>query len=250
MSRLSSEVLLAQTAHRQQWALPVRRWIMAQSWEHLLFAHWPIDTDALRPLIPPDLPIDTFDGQAWLGVVPFEMRNVHFRGISPAPLLSAFPELNVRTYVTLDEKPGVWFFSLDAANLPAVQFARRVYHLPYFMATMRVQVSGGTVNYRSARHARPAEFRGSYRPVSEVYTSQPGTLEYWLTERYYLYAADRRGRLYRGAIQHAPWPLQRAEASIEQETTALSHGLRLPDVPPLLHYAHHIDVLAWPIERV
>jgi uncharacterized protein YqjF (DUF2071 family) len=250
MSRLSSEALLAQTAHREQWALPTRPWVMAQTWEHLLFAHWPISVDALRSLIPPDLPIDTFDGQAWLGVVPFEMRNVHFRGVPPMPLLSAFPELNVRTYVTHNGKPGVWFFSLDAANFPAVQFARRVYHLPYFMATMHVQISGDTVTYRSARHTRPAEFRGRYRPVSEVYTSQPGTLESWLTERYYLYAADRRGRLYRGAIQHVPWPLQKAEAEIEQETTALSHGLRLPDIPPLLHYAHHIDVLAWSIEPI
>src|SRR5690606_26883882 len=144
MSRLSSEALLAQTAHREQWALPTRPWVMAQTWEHLLFAHWPISVDALRSLIPPDLSIDTFDGQAWLGVVPFEMRNVHFRAVPPMPLLSAFAELNVRTYVTHNGKPGVWFFSLDAANFPAVQFARRGYHLPYFMATMHVQISGDT----------------------------------------------------------------------------------------------------------
>lgn len=238
MSRLSSE------------ALPARPWLMAQTWEHLLFAHWPLSADMLRPLIPPDLTVDTFDGQAWVGVVPFEMRNIHFRGLPPVPLLSAFPELNVRTYVLKDDKPGVWFFSLDAANLPAVRFARQFYHLPYFMATMRVTCSGETVSYASSRHAADAVFRGSYRPVSEIYQFAPGTLEYWLTERYYLYAADRGGRIYRGAIQHEPWPLQKAEADILEESTARSHGIILPDTPPLLHYAHHIDVLAWSIEAL
>lgn len=250
MCPLSSKALLADNAHRRQWAVPTRPWLMAQTWQHLLFAHWPISVDALRPLIPAALPIDTFDGQAWLGVVPFEMRNIRFRGSAPAPGLSAFPELNVRTYVNHDGKPGVWFFSLDAANATAVWFARRFYNLPYFRAQMRVRIHETTIDYFSSRLLAPATFSGTYQPTSEVYQSTPGTLEYWLTERYYLYAADRRGRLYRGAIQHRPWPLQHAEAELTEETTARSHGLHLPDTPPLLHYAHTIDVLAWPIEAV
>ena len=248
MSPSYPSTLLNAQAHRQQWPLPAHPWIMTQTWERLLFAHWPVDVEALRPLIPASLPIDTYDGQAWVGVVPFEITTLRPRNIPRLPGLSAFPELNVRTYVTRDGRPGVWFFSLDAANPLAVRFARWVYHLPYFTADMRVTMQGTIVHYDSARRSAPAVFRGRYAPVSEVFTSKPGTLEHWLTERYYLYAAGKRGRLYRAAIHHLQWPLQMAEAEIEQETTALSHGLHLPDVPPLLHYAHHLDMLTWFIE--
>ncbi len=255
MSRPSSDsaALLAAREHRQQWPLPAAPWLMAQSWHNLLFAHWPLPIEVLRPLIPDSLTIDTFKGEAWLGVVPFHMSGVRLRGLPPLPLTSAFPELNVRTYVSHNDKPGVWFFSLDADHYPAVMAARLFFRLPYFKARMQVQVMGDTVHYDSRRtHPGSAsgEFRGLYRPVSDVFHSLPGTLEYWLTERYYLYTADSREQVYRAAVHHHPWPLQLAEAEIETETTAASHGLHLPDTPPLLHYAHHLDVLAWLIERV
>lgn len=226
---------------------------MAQSWHRLLFAHWPIAVDDLRPHIPPGLEIDTYDGQAWLGVVPFEMSDIRARRLPPVPLFSAFPELNVRTYVTRDGLPGVWFFSLDADHFPAVAFARRFFHLPYFKAQMRVQLRGETVLYTSSRNhpgAAAADFRGAYQPCSPVFQAQRGTLEYWLTERYYLYAADKQARLYRGPIHHPPWPLQQAEADIVQETMVASHGLTLPDTAPLLHYAHRMDMLVWHIENL
>ena len=226
---------------------------MSQTWQHLLFAHWPVPVESLRPHIPAGLPIDTFDGQAWLSIVPFEMRRIHKRGWPPVPFFSAFPELNVRTYINRDDKPGVWFFSLDADHFPAVYFARMVYHLPYFKAKMLVQMRDDTVLYESSRNhprAAPAVFRGAYRPVGEVFQAEPGTLEYWLTERYYLYASGPQGRLYRGAIHHLPWPLQPAEADIVQETVAASHGLALPAIAPLLHYAHSLEILAWNIEPI
>ena len=253
MSPLSSEALLAQQNHRQQWPLPRYEWLMAQSWHHLLFAHWPVTVDDLRPYIPAALPIDTFDGQAWLGVVPFEMCSIRLRGLPPVPGFSAFPELNMRTYILHEDKPGVWFFSLDADHFPAVYAARWLYHLPYFKAKMKLLIRDDAVLYRSVRNhprAAPAVFRGVYRPTDDVFQAMPGSLEHWLTERYYLYAADKLGRLYRGAIHHFPWPLQPAEADIVQETVATSHGLPLPDIEPLLHYAHELDILVWGIEPI
>ena len=244
--------MFEETAHRP-WPLPNAPWVFSQSWHHLLFAHWPVPPDALRPLIPGGLQLDTFEGQAWLGVVPFDIRSFKLRDLVPLPFMSAFPELNVRTYVTGKDKPGVWFFSLDAASKLAVAGARAIYHLPYFNASMSVRVEGETVHYwsrRTHRNALPAEFVGTYRPTGPVYRSQPGTLDHWLTERYCLYAADRRGRLYRGEIHHHPWPLQPAEPEITTNTMAMAHGIHLPDLLPLLHYARRLDVAMWPVYRI
>lgn len=240
---------MTDTAHRP-WPLPLSPWLIGQQWDHLLFAHWPVAAEALRPLIPARLELDTFEKQAWLGIVPFDIRVFRLRGI---PLLPAFLELNVRTYVTAGGRPGVWFFSLDAANALAVSSARWWYHLPYFNAAMSLRVDRDTVAYASRRthHAAPsAEFEARYRPVGAVYRSQPGTLDHWLTERYCLYAADRSGRLYRGEIHHAPWPLQPAEAELRVNTMTLAHGVRLPDTAPLLHYARRLEVAIWPVRAM
>lgn len=244
--------MFEETAHRP-WPLPAAPWLLSQSWHHLLFAHWPLPPDMLRPLIPIGLELDTFEGQGWLGVVPFDIRAFKLRGVAPLPFMSAFPELNVRTYVVAEGKPGVWFFSLDAASALAVSGARTVYHLPYFNAEMTVRTQGETVIYSSQRRHRdapPAEFQASYRPAGPAYRSQPGALDYWLTERYCLYAADGGGRLYRGDIHHAPWPLQPAEAEIATNSMGLAHGIRLPDTPPLLHYARRLDVGLWPVRPI
>lgn len=222
---------------------------MHQSWHDLLFAHWPIDPEQMRQAMPPQLPLDLYDGQAWIAVVPFRMSDVRPRFVPPLPWLSAFPELNVRTYVTLNDKPGVYFFSLDAANPLAVQIARATFNLPYFNAQMSLQETDW-VAYASRRtpaHAPGAEFKGRYRPVSAPYESQKGTLENWLTERYCLYSLDRSGRVYRGEIQHLPWPLQKAEAEIQLNTMTLPPGLPLPAQPPLLHFVRRLDVVVWPI---
>ena len=221
---------------------------MTQRWHDLLFAHWPVPASDLRSLIPTGLAIDTFDGSAWLGVVPFRMSGVRLRATPPLPWLSKFPELNVRTYVVRDGKPGVWFFSLDAANPLAVAIARGWFNLPYFRAAMRAEETHGRMQYQSVRthrYAPAAILSATYRPLGAPFEAQPGTLEYFLTERYCLYTADRHGHLIRAEIHHRPWPLQRAEAQFSENTMATAAGIRLPDTGALLHFSKRQDVLVW-----
>ncbi len=248
--------LLEQVAHRP-WPRPAGPWVMTQVWHDLLFAHWPVPLASLRPIIPAALEVDTFDGQAWLGVVPFGMDRVYPRRTFPVPWLSRFLELNVRTYVRVGDRPGVYFFSLDAANPVAVEVARRWYQLPYYHAQMSLQRGrGDTLSYHSYRThpgAAPAEFKARYRPTGGVFQARPGSLEAWLTERYCLYTVNRKGQVFRGEIHHAPWPLQPASAEIEVNTMALPHGLRLPDDgrrPALLQFAQRLETLEWPISRI
>lgn len=243
---------LAQTAHRS-YPLPRGPWVMHQSWHDLLFAHWPIDPQAMRQAVPAQLPLDLYEGQAWIAVVPFRMSGVRPRFIPSVPWLSAFPELNVRTYVKIGNEAGVYFFSLEAANPIAVQVARTTFNLPYFNAEMRLRDDGQWITYnsrRTHRNAPSAQFEGRYRPISEPYTAQPETLERWLTERYCLYSLDSKGNVYRGEIHHQPWPLQKAEAQIALNSMTLPPGLPLPAQPPLLHFSRRLDVAVWPIARL
>lgn len=240
------------TQHRP-WPIPRAPWMMHQTWHDLLFAHWPVRVEDLRPHIPPSLQIDTYEGQAYLAVVPFRMSNVRPRFLPSVPRLSAFPELNVRTYVTDGKKPGVWFFSLEAGNPLAVQIARTGFHLPYFHARMECQPQGAGIAYDSERihkGATPAQFRGTYVPTGPMYFAQKRTLEHWLTERYCLYALGRRGRVYRGEIHHQPWPLQPATAEIEVNSMSAAAGVPLPNIPPILHFARLLHVAVWPLHRV
>jgi len=233
-------------AHRG-WPLPNRPWVMRQVWNDLLFMHWPIAQDVMRELVPPALPLDTFDGQAWIGVVPFWMSGVRARGVPPLPGLSRFPELNVRTYVTLDGKPGVYFFSLDASNRPAVA-AASWYGLPYFRARMSVRQQDGWFVYSSQRRhmgAPRASLRMRYRPTGPVLPVVEESIDRWLTERYCLYIVDDRGQPYRLEIAHPPWPLQPAEAEIEANSMTTQLELHLPDVQPLLHFSKRQDVRIW-----
>jgi uncharacterized protein YqjF (DUF2071 family) len=243
---------LQQTSHRP-WPLPVGGWVMAQSWHDLLFAHWPLPETVLRPHIPAGLAIDTFAGQGWLGVVPFRMSGVRLRGTPAVLWLSAFPELNVRTYVVANEKPGVWFFSLDAGNALAVAAARAWFHLPYFRASMSCEERNDWIEYRSERTHRGAAggvLQGRYRPVDAVFSTPSGSLEHFLTERYCLYTADGSGRIIRGEIHHAPWPLQPAEAELTKNTMAEAAGFSLPAVRPLLHFSKRQDVVVWRPQRL
>jgi uncharacterized protein YqjF (DUF2071 family) len=232
---------------------------MSQIWHDLLFAHWRIDPAKLRPLIPAALSIDTLQNEAWIGVVPFRMSGVRLRATPALPTLSAFPELNVRTYVTHGGKPGVWFFSLDAANAIAVSVARAWFHLPYFNAKMRCERHNDSIEYsseRTHRGAASAKLRARYSPAGEIFLAKPGTLEYFLTERYCLYTADAKGQLTRGDIQHAPWSLQPAQADFRENTTieaALECGASAPPLTndprhsnePLLHFSLRQDVVVW-----
>ena len=239
------------TAHRP-WPVPARPWIMAQSWHDLLFAHWPVDPAVLRSRIPAKLQIDTFDGSAWLGIVPFRMSGVRLRATPAFPWLSAFPELNVRTYVTGEDKPGVWFFSLDAANSLAVAVARAWFHLPYYNARMECHAENDWIQYRSDRthrNAPAASLLARYTASGPAHSPQPGSLEHFLTERYCLYSANGP-QLYRGEIHHPPWLLQAAEAQFDRNTMAEASGFVLPKIPPLLHFARRQDMVAWAPERI
>ena len=222
---------------------------MTQTWHDLLFAHWPVDATDLQAHVPSGFEVDLFEGQAWVGIVPFHMTNVAPRGIPALPWVSAFPELNVRTYVRLNGRPGVYFFSLDAANPVAVGIARTLVHLPYFTAAMTVeQDSAGWIQYNSRRTspgAKPAQLTAKYRPVGEVVPPRVGTLEHFLTERYCLFTVDQGFHAYSVDIHHPPWPLQRAEAVIEVNTMADAAGIRLPSMTPLLHFSKRQDMVAW-----
>jgi uncharacterized protein YqjF (DUF2071 family) len=235
------------TAHRP-WPMPSSPWVMTQTWNDLLFAHWPVDAAALREKIPPGFELDTFDGQAWIAVVPFHMTNVAPRGIPALPWVSAFPELNVRTYVRVGGTPGVYFFSLDAGNAVAVATARTLAHLPYYTAEMSVKTQDGWVQYKSRRTSSgspAAEFNARYRPTGEPQPPTEGTLEYFLTERYCLFTLDGDFRALQLDIHHPPWPLQPAEAIITVNTMAEATGIRLPAMKPLLHFSRRQDMVAW-----
>ena len=220
---------------------------MSQSWHDLLFAHWPVDASLLRSLVPRTLPLDLFDGRAWVGVVPFRMTGVAPRGLPAFPPLSDFPELNVRTYVSLGGKPGVYFFSLDAAHRTAVAVARTVFGLPYFFAHMRVERDGEWIRYRSHRRGPgpPAVFEGRYRPDGPGRPPGPATLEHFLTERYCLYTVDGQLRPVRLEIQHPPWSLQPAVLELQTGTMAEAAGVPLPPIPPLLHFSKRQDMVAY-----
>ena len=220
---------------------------MCQTWSELLFAHWPVPVEAMRALVPPELEVDTFENQAWVGVVPFYMSGVRLRWLPPFPTTSEFPELNLRTYVKHGGKTGVYFFSLEASSWLVVRGARTWYGLPYFDADMRCDVSEA-VKYssvRKKRRANAAEFQGEYRPDGPVFASQKGTLEHWLTERYALFTVDSRRRVNCGEIQHVPWPLQKAWARIEKNEIASASGIALPNREPHLLFVKKLDVILW-----
>jgi uncharacterized protein len=245
--------ILNQTGHRP-WPMPASPWLMTQTWHELLFAHWPIDIDVLRRLVPSAFAIDTFEGRAWLGIVPFRMTNVAPRFVPALPWVSAFPELNVRTYVRVGDRQGVYFFSLDASNPVAVGVARTLVHLPYFTASMACRDDeDGWIRYRSERtsaSAPPATLIARYRPIGPAHPPVPDTLEHFLTERYCLFTVDDAGRPYTLDIHHPPWPLQPAEAVIEANTMARANGITLPDTTPLLHFARRQDMVAWGLQKI
>jgi uncharacterized protein YqjF (DUF2071 family) len=237
----------SETQHRP-WPVPDRPWVLAQTWDDLLFAHWRVPAESIARLVPQGLEVDQHDGNAWLGVTPFVLTGFRLRGVPPLPRISTFPELNVRTYVTVEDKPGIWFFSLDAASRFAVEGARRTYKLPYFRARMSAQRRGDHVEYSSDRlDGSGHSFAGRYRPTGEVFNAEPGSLEWFLTERYCLYAVDQ-GRLHRADIQHPPWPLQEAEAEVETNTMP-PRELTLQG-SPLSHFSRRQDVLIWPLETL
>ena len=238
---------------------PAARTVMRQTWRRLLFLHWPVDASALLPLIPPGLELDHYNGQAYVGLVPFTMTGVRPVGIPPVGRLSNFHETNVRTYVHCGGRnPGVWFFSLDAANAIAVQVARRLFYLPYYYSRMRMTCSRGgesvacvgdgegnvTVDYEAERlwpEPTPAGCRLRYSAIGSAAPARPGSLEHFLIERYILYSTAG-GRLYSGQVHHDPYPVQRAELVRLEESLIAAAGIAVEGPPPLVHYAARVDV--------
>lgn len=201
--------------------------------------------------MPRGLTVQEFAGTSWVGVVPFRMSGVMRRPLPDLPGVSAFPELNLRLYVDHDGKPGVWFLSLDAGNRLAVWAARRFFHLPYFLADMRIEPGAGAyvVSSRRVGSTPGVSFRSRYRPVSAGFEARPGTIESFLVERYCLYAQGPDGALYRAEVHHLPWPLHTAEGDVDAAELLALHGLSVSG-PPLLHFSRGVDVVVWPLERL
>jgi uncharacterized protein len=236
---------LAETGHRPM-PLPEGEWIHAQTWENLLFAHWRVPVDELRVHVPEELPLDTFDGSAWVGLTPFRIRGLRVRGLLPLPLVSSFLELNVRTYVELDGKAGIYFFSLDAESSLAVEAARRLYRLPYFRARMSADFVRDEVDFASERvEGRRAALHTRYRPHGEATPPAAGSFEHFLTERYCLFTMHE-DRVHWAQIHHPPWPLQQAEVEIT-ENTMPPPGIELSG-DPLCHFSARQDVVLWALE--
>jgi uncharacterized protein len=238
---------------------PDRRAVMRQDWHHLLFLHWSIPAEQLRPSLPTGLELDLYEGRAYVGLTPFTMTGVRPAWIPPIPFVSSFHETNVRTYVHAGGRdPGVWFFSLDASSTLAVIAARTLLGLPYRcaqidMAFERAALQAAPViDYKLRRRwpgPTPASCAVRYAPRGPVSSAVLGSLEYFLVERYVLYNAAR-GQLYRGRIHHAPWPLQGADVPALDETLLAAAGIARPDEPPLAHYGREVRVEIFAAERV
>lgn len=221
---------------------------MGQTWERLAFLHWPIDPGVLTDKLPPGVEPDVFDGSAWIGVTPFEIHSFRLRMTLPFPLISTFPEINVRTYVSSAGKPGIWFLSLDTGNRLAVHAARRAYRLPYHHASQASRRRAAWVEFASRRDGGDAAFAARYRPIGPVREARPGTFEHFVAERYCLYTVDEQLQLLRGDIHHRPWPLQDAEVEIGGNSMARPYGIELNGAPRA-HYADRVDVVFWRLER-
>lgn len=243
--------LMNEVVH-SSWSLPSKYWIMQQNWRNLLFLHWPIPPEKLRPHIPSSLQIDTFNGSAWLGVILFVLEGIYPRGISFFSLTPKFPEINVRTYVKYDGKPGIYFLSIDVANWASLKIAKRWYRLPYHSAQISIRKEGKTFHCHSIRKGNantPILFEGKYVPVSEVFFPKEGTLEHWLTERYCLYSSNNGVNIYCGEIHHQPWPLQKAKIEIVRNTLFTPFHFDLSEVKPIAHYSTGVDSLMWNIKK-
>jgi hypothetical protein len=219
---------------------------VAMGWRHVLFANWPVDPAVVAAHLPDWLAVDTYDGDAWLSVVPFTNVAVRPRGL-PATLGFDLPELNLRTYVTHDDRPGVYFFSLDADGRLGVAAARRFHHLPYYDAEIDLRVSGTTVRFESRRRhpgERPATFAAEYEPIGDRFTADPDSLEAFLTERYRYYTETPGGDRRDARIRHERWPLYDADVSIRKNRLFETNGFDDPKSDPVHLYSPGVDVIA------
>ncbi len=259
---VTADSLLYSVEHRP-WLPPDAHWLFSQSWNDALFAHFPIDPLTLRRLVPEALTLDLYDGVAWLTISPFCISHLRPSGVPPLPGLSSFPQVNLRTYVTMQGKPGLFYFSADVANLSAVWFARIFFRMQYWQS--KIQISGATIRAHNpaertirVRCSRlhgpaaldgPVKFDAAYSPEGKIERARRGSLDEFLTERYCVYSWNRR-KFYRTEVHHQPWPLQRASVEIRANTIAEPLGLALPIEPALCHFSRSLKMLIWAPESI
>ena len=259
---VTADSLLYSVEHRP-WLPPDSPWLFSQRWNDTLFAHFAMEPAGLRSLVPEALTLDLYDGAAWLTISPYCISHLRLSGVPPLPMLSSFPQVNVRTCVTRDGKPGIFYFSLDAANLSAVWFARVFFRMQYWHAS--IQVSGATIrarksaentiHFRSRRlhgpEARngPAIFEAAYSPAGDAAAARPASLDEFLTERYCIYSFHR-GKLYRSEVHRQPWLLERASVEILTNSLADPLGITLPAAPDLCHFVRCNRLLTWAPEII
>lgn len=228
-------------------------WVMQQRWHHLLFAHWRVPVETIARRLPPGMDVDVYDGSAWVSVIPFYMTGVRFRAMPPIPTAHAFAELNVRTYVRCNGQPGIWFFSLDAASTLAVIGARLGAALPYYPAKMRVEFGSPAIDYYCQRlgvTGAPAVFDATYQLTGpQILSADPGSLDFFLTERYCLFSSDGR-RIWRVDVEHPRWTLSAAHVVFRRNTMLEAAGINDAFGDPLLSAATFQDVRFWPPARV
>ncbi len=244
--------ILSEKNHRP-FPLRSNKWIMQQNWRDVIFLHWPVHPDQLRPYIPAPLKIDTFDHFAWLGIVAFVMEGIYPRGLPFITVTPKFSEVNVRTYVQYKDKPGVCFLSLDVENWASNMIAKRWYRLPYYPAEIIFLSEGNAIHCRSTRKAKssqPILFHGSVTPSQDLSIARIGTLNHWLTERYCFYSMDTKGGIYCGEIHHRPWMLQKAETEIEMNTLFDPINLNPSNEKPIAAFSKGINSLIWNIKKV
>lgn len=230
------------------WPLPPSSWKMTQTWNDLLFTHYPINLEVLREIVPEALPLDSYNCVGWIGIVTFRMSSVRLRSFPPIPGTDAFPQVNVRTYINLDGKPGVYFVSLDAANRLAATVARNFFHLPYHYADVTIKHTESCFDFNSKRRSDPqAEWVGNYKPISEPYYALKGTFDEWMAERYCFYTIDNKGMPLRCDVLHSPWLLQAAEADVSRNTLLTTQDIKIEKDNPVFHFSKGVEVRAWPL---
>lgn len=249
---MKNNEIIAHTKHRP-FPLPQGPWIMKQGWNEVLLAHWPVNEAELLPLIPPGLELQQWEGSPWISITPFILDPFRVRGLPRLPFVNRFLEMNIRTYVIRNGKPGIYFLSLEASSRMAVAGARIAAKLPYHHAAMSAEIKReNTIRYlseRKRRDAGDAVFHGEYRPTGDIFQAQPGSQVHWLTERYCLYTVNSGGEIWTGDIHHLPWPLQQAELRLEANTMTDFDGIRLDSSPSLVTFAKRLEVLFWPIKK-
>lgn len=248
MSGLASPTLAERLAERVR---PTARVVGYQRWSELLFLHWDVPAAQVQATLPVGLAVDTWQGRAFVGIVPFFMERIRPAGLPPVPWLSWFHELNVRTYVVdARGRPGVWFYSLDCDQPVAVWLARRWFRLPYQHARFRSTRSNGEVSYEARRKGLSESDRFRWKRPASGRSAEAGTLEFFLVERYRLFAADGSGGLFTGQVHHSPYEISVPELTASSSVVGREAGFEFSDPPPLIHSVAGVDVTIHPLESV